>query len=66
MPMFEYECPSCSYSFELYQPTEGIEAGGSCPHCGGKGAICKDQARNRIDGDESRHSQRNRCGLFFG
>ena len=37
MPMFEYRCPSCSYTFEKFSPSGGCASKGpECPKCGGK------------------------------
>ncbi len=40
MPIYEYRCPKCDYTFEKY--TGGAEEAGSkgpsCPRCGRKGS----------------------------
>lgn len=66
MPMIEYECPSCSYSFELYESMENKEKGGSCPRCGGKEINRKGQSQKWNDRNWLNYLQKNRCGLSFG
>lgn len=66
MPMMEYGCPTCSYSFELHQPAEKVSEEASCPRCGKTEIAPKGQPATSIHDDWLKYLQKNRCGIFFG
>jgi len=66
MAMMEYECPTCSYSFDQYQAKGEGEPKATCPHCGSKEAGARGPAQKRVADDGLQYFQKNRCSLSFG
>lgn len=66
MPIMEYECPSCSHSFELYQVREDEETKGGCPRCGNGEVSPKGPASQRIEEDGLSYFRKDRRRVSFG
>ncbi len=67
MPIREYECPSCSHSFEFYQMSEDKEEDKEekvcCPRCGNEEVSLKGPA-SEINEEWVRYF--NGCRVSFG
>ena len=65
MPIREYECPSCSHSFEFYQMSEDKEEKVCCPHCGNEKVGRKSPASENNE-EWLRYFKKNGCRVSFG
>jgi putative FmdB family regulatory protein len=66
VPIMEYECPSCSHSFELYQMREDEETEACCPRCGKREVNRKGLSSEGTDEDGFNYIRKNRCRVSFG
>ncbi len=66
MPIREYECPSCSHTFEFYQTREDKEEKVCCPRCGNEETGRKGPASEIKNEERLRYSQKNGRRVSFG